>query len=193
MKTTNMISRFKERRIFLFAGTAVLVLSFSINCLDANSPIIIKNVITATADTSISAAIQAQLTIHKNDLDYPLSVERFYKQSGYELLWIAPDTVKKHASEAMLMLDCVLQFGLNYADYHPQYLTYERLNLLTQKFSKQSNSAKAAFDITLTDALITYINHLHYGKLNPDYSADRIDQGNVLGFDAGAILNIALK
>ncbi len=49
-------------------------------------------------------------TIRKNrpNLYYPRSVERFYKQNGYHLVWIAPDTVKTHArEEAMLMLDCV--------------------------------------------------------------------------------------
>jgi len=86
-----------------------------------------------------------------------------------------------------------LQFGLNRADYHPKELTYEKLNLLTQKFSKQSDSEKTAFDVMLTDAMITYTNHLHYGKLNPDYSADKIDRGELLGFDAGGILSAALK
>ncbi len=92
----------------------------------------------------------------------------------------------------MLMLDCVLQFGLNYADYHPRFLTYEKLNALTQTFSKQSNSEKAAFDIMLTDAMLTYMNHLHYGKFHPDYTATQIDAG-ISGFDAVATLNDALK
>ncbi|HEY8780645.1 MAG TPA: L,D-transpeptidase family protein [Mucilaginibacter sp.] len=207
MKTTiKTINSFKAKGIFIFFGVSVLILHFSIHCLAANSSILFKTIFPATTDTSLSMAIfpattdtslsmaiQVQLSTQKKDLYYPLSVERLYKQSGYKLLWIAPDTIKTHASEAMLMLDCVLQFGLNYADYHPQYLTYEKLNLLTQKFSKQNDSEKAAFDIMLTDAMITYINHLHYGKLNPGYPADKIDQGGDSGFDAGIILSNALK
>jgi len=193
MRPTNVMSRLKTKGIFFFPGVGVLVLYFSINCFAAGNFVPGKIISGTSADTSISTAIQAQLNLHKSELDYPLSVERFYKQSGNKLLWIAPETVKTHASQAMLMLDCVLQFGLNYADYHPQYLTYEKLNLLTQKFSKQSDNDKAAFDITLTDAMITYINHLHYGKLNPDYSADRIDKGNISWFDACVVLTNALQ
>ena len=190
MKIRNLIGRFKAKKIFLFLAAGLLVLYVPINCFAASHP---QRTLAAGSDTAGSSAVKAQLALHLNDLDYPLSVERFYRQLGYKLQWIAPDTVKTHASEAMLMLDCVLQFGLNYADYHSQYLTYQKLNLLTQKFSKQSDNSKAAFDIILTDALITYINHLHYGKLNPDYPAAKIDQGASSTFDAAAILNDALK
>jgi hypothetical protein len=89
------------------------------------------------ADTSRSGAIQSQLVSHKKGLYCPQSVDRFYEQNGYNLVLIAPDTVKTHASEVMLMLDCVLQFGLNYADYHPPVKTsivFMRLNLYFSQF-----------------------------------------------------------
>ncbi|GAC1312600.1 MAG: hypothetical protein NVSMB24_34420 [Mucilaginibacter sp.] len=87
-----------------------------------------------------------------------------------------------------------MQFGLNYADYHPKYLTYQKLNLLTQDFNKQPDSEKAGFDMMLTDALITYMNHLHYGKLNPYYPTDKIEAAAHVhnGFDAAAALAAAL-
>jgi len=145
------------------------------------------------ADTASVIALKRQLTALENELYYPHSVERFYRQNGYKQTWIAPETVKTHASEALLMLDCSLQFGLSYADYHPKYLTYEKLNLLTQKFNAQSDDEKAAFDVMLTDALITFMNHLHYGKLNPEYPASKIDDGNIGGFDAAMALSTVLS
>jgi len=146
----------------------------------------------AGQDTTVSSSIKTSIA-KSGALYFPASVKRFYENNGYQLTWIAPATVKTHAAEAMLMLDCVLQFGLNYADYHPQYLTYRKLKLLTENFDKQPNNEKAEFDIILTDALISYMNHLHYGKLNPYYPADKIEAATRNGFDAAAALAGALR
>src|SRR6187402_1169849 len=108
-------------------------------------------------------------------LYYPNSVERFYKENGYNLAWIAPDTIKTHAWDAMLLLDCVLHYGLSHADYHPKQLQYVTLHkLINQKGTADEN---ASYDVLLTDAMISFINNLHYGKLNPDYSPTKIDAG----------------
>ena len=48
------------------------------------------------AQSPIAIAIKKS----RASLYYPHSVERFYKKNGYQLVWIAPDTVKTHASEA---------------------------------------------------------------------------------------------
>ncbi len=144
-------------------------------------------------DTALSASIRGQIILNEKHLNYPASVARFYQQSGYKLSWIAPETVKMHASEAMLMLDCVMQYGLNPPDYHPGELLYEKLNDLTRHFSKASVTEKAGFDILLTDAMLTFINNLHYGKLNPDYSSIKIDSGNTTGFLAETVLAAALQ
>ena len=53
---------------------------------------------------------------------------------------------------------------------------------------KISNSQKAKFDILLTDALITFMNHLHYGKINPIYYTDNIDAGLMIPFHAETAL-----
>src|SRR5690606_25094627 len=50
----------------------------------------------------------------------------------------------------------------------------------------------ARFDIVLTDAMITFMNHLHYGKLNPQYTSERIDQMKDIPFLAGKRLKEAL-
>ena len=143
-------------------------------------------------DSTISASIQTAVQ-KSTGLYFPASVKRFYERNGYQLTWIAPATIKTHAAESMLLLDCVLQFGLNYADYHPKYITYQKLDLLTKNFDKQSNNEKAGFDIMLTDALISYMNHLHYGKLNPYYPTDKIEKAALDGFDAAAALASALR
>lgn len=144
-------------------------------------------------DTDIVASIKMQIKKHQKELYYPLSVLRFYKSNGNKLVCVAPDTVKTHATDAMLLLDCVVQYGLNHADYHPNKLLYDELNLLTSSTTKVSNERKAMFDIWLTDAILTFENNLHYGRLNPDYTARKIDANKREVFNPLVVLNDALK
>jgi murein L,D-transpeptidase YcbB/YkuD len=139
----------------------------------------------AAGDTSIVSAIRN----NKGILYYPHEVARFYQQNGFQLAWIAPDTVKTHAWDAMLLLDCVRQYGLSHEDYHPKQLLYDKLHSLIEQSG--TNADKAAFDIILTDAMIRFINDLHYGKLNPVYTKTKIDAG--ANFKADDALLPALK
>ena len=137
------------------------------------------------AQNSIAIAIKKS----RASLYYPRSVERFYKQNNYQLVWVASDTVKTHASEAMLMLDCVKLYGLNHLDYHPKQLIYDQLNKLVEKGGTKAE--KARFDIFLTDAMIRLMNDLHYGKLNPIYTSAKIDRG--VKFKAAEKLQLAIE
>jgi len=76
-----------------------------------------------------------------------------------------------------LLLDCVHQYGFGRTDFHPQHLIYNRLQLLTEPENKSDLAEKVSFDILLTDAMITLINNLHFGKLNPHFSKLEIDMG----------------
>ena len=142
------------------------------------------------ADTT---GIRAQLAAHRNQLYYPNSVERFYKSTGFRLAWIAPDTVKTHAWDAMLLLDCVVQYGLDHSDYHPRQLLYPKLHELIEHPCKSNNRQKALYDILLTDAVIAFVNNLHYGRLNPEWPAVKIDKKVTAGFRAEVILANALN
>jgi len=131
---------------------------------------------------NIALAIKSQY----GNLYYPRSVEKFYKQNGYKLAWIAPDTVKTHAWDAMLLLDCVKQYGLNHDDYHPKQLLYPKLHSLIEQ--KMNTAETAIYDVLLTDAMICFINDLHYGKLNPVFTPEKVDKGVKFSADA-ALLN----
>jgi murein L,D-transpeptidase YcbB/YkuD len=125
----------------------------------------------------------------KATLYYPNSVERFYRQNGYKLAWIAPDTVKTHAWDAMLLLDCVKQYGLNHEDYHPKQLLYPLLHQLIEQ--KNNTKETAIYDVLLTDAMVRFINDLHYGKLNPLFPPDQVDKG--VSLKAEKVLSNALQ
>jgi murein L,D-transpeptidase YcbB/YkuD len=150
---------------------------------------VLSLVIIMLAPFRLNAQIKQALKIERRDLYYPNSVERFYRLNGYQLAWIAPDTIKTHAWDAMLLLDCVKQYGLNHGDYHPKLLLYPELHdLIAQKGTPEE---AAAYDILLTDAMVRFINDLHYGKLNPVYTMNIIDNG--VKFKAERKLFIALK
>lgn len=136
---------------------------------------------------SFSRELSAQLNdrTKQSKLYYPKSVKRYYQQNDFKPAWIKNKDQPKQTFSAMMLLDCVLQFGLAHVDYHPDELIYDNLQTMIDTPEKVSVQQRARFDILLTDAIITLINHLHYGKLNPDYSAKRIDGLiNLSGFNA---------
>ena len=125
----------------------------------------------------VSQLLSADLNnrVKQSKLYFPKSVKRYYAQNGQQLSWIN----KKHEKqtfEAMLLLDCVLHYGLAHGDYHPAILTYDGLQDMLNSPDSVDAVKKVGFDIYLTDALITLINHLHYGKLNPTFSVKQRDE-----------------
>lgn len=167
--------------LFLFLMLTALQSVASCNGAYVNAP---GNI---TRDTSVSALIHQYLSDDNSKalgLYYPGSVKRFYEANNGEAAWVKEQSNPKQTWEAMMLLDCVLQYGLFHNDYHPKELLYTPLHTMLEEPGKIGNSQKAKFDILLTDALITLMNNLHYGKLNPLYSADKIDVGLMLPFHA---------
>lgn len=166
-----MITQNRIRIVFIIAQFIILTVPFQL-----------------CAQNTIADAINK----NKVRLYYPQSVKRFYQKTGYKLIWIAPDTVKTHTSDAMLLLDCVVQYGLAHQDYHAELLQYDELHRLIAEPTKTDNARKALYDIYLTDALICFINNLHYGRLNPQWTKVKIDRTNKAAFNAETILLNAL-
>lgn len=192
-KSVKLIPCFK---IFVQAsvmiGVIFLMLHLTIDVKAETHPFSVKTADALSPDTAIANLIKTQLQTSYNGLYYPLSVERFYENNGFKLAFIAPDTVKSHSWDAMLFLDCVIQYGLNPADYHPEELQYDRLHALIAQGKTENLKEKVAFDLMLTDAMITLINNLHFGKLNPYHTAMSRDGGNIGGFAAEEVLKQAL-
>lgn len=151
--------------------------------------------LTLKADSTISAEIKIQLKDFKGQgiLYFQHSVFKFYRQNNFQPVWVNPGPDSKRTWEGVLMLNCVLQFGLYHADYHPKEINYDRLHIILEHPQQVNNNEKARYDIMITDALITLMNHLHYGKLNPEFSAAKIDAGKAGDFYAGIFLADALK
>jgi hypothetical protein len=108
-------------------------------------------------------------------LNYPHSVARFYKAMGYKLQWVEKNHHNKQIVPAMILLDCVQQFGLNQADFHPGEINYDKLEALKSRTDFSNEKERENFDVDLTDAMITFMNYLHYGKFNTNYNSIKTD------------------
>ncbi|WPV00654.1 hypothetical protein SNE26_02595 [Mucilaginibacter sp. cycad4] len=148
----------------------------------------------SNADTSVTAEISRQLNNKQGNqgLYFPLSVKRFYKQRDSAPIWTVEQKDQNKTWAAMLLIDCVLQFGLRHEDYHPKELLYATLHTILEQPGKISNRQIARFELMLTDAMLAFINNLHFGKLNPYYTPAKIDGGAVNGFDTAGVLTNAL-
>jgi murein L,D-transpeptidase YcbB/YkuD len=145
-------------------------------------------------DTTVAGEIRLQLEAldSNSTLHYPISVYYFYAQHAFQPAWIRAQQDTRQTWEALLLMNCVLQFGLCHEDYHPQELAYDGLHRVLDHPAQVNNNEKARYDIIITDALITLMNHLHYGKLNPEFSANKIDAGLAGDFCAPAVLTGAI-
>lgn len=143
-------------------------------------------------DSLISVEVKRQLNSNELNLYYTKTVKRFYQHKQFKPVWIKQQGGEGVAWQAMLLIDCVKQFGLSHADYHPKELLYDQLHDILDTPKKVSIAKQARFEIILTDAIITFINNLHYGKLNPYFTMAQIDAGNVNGFSPEAALIVAL-
>ncbi|OCX53895.1 hypothetical protein BEL04_06310 [Mucilaginibacter sp. PPCGB 2223] len=169
---------------------AVISIVFLLTALTAGATVNRQN---HDTDSALTRQIQIQLTGRQaeSSLYFPHSVIRFYEQRGFAAAWIGPQNETGRAWQAMLMIDCVLQFGLSHNDFHPAELLYSKLHNIMDAVQTPV-SEKAHFDILLTDAIITFMNYLHYGKLNPYYLTIQIDNGLKGNLQADVYLNTVI-
>lgn len=126
-------------------------------------------------------------------LHFPQSVKRFYSFCPAGAAWIKNDEKIKPVTDALLLLDCVRQYGLKKENYHPKELNYSLLHDVLSQEHLASTQQKARFDIMLTDAMLSIINHLHYGEFNAVLTPQLLDQGKLGDLRAEVFLEQALQ
>jgi len=143
-------------------------------------------------DSLLSAEIKAQLSQTSSQLYFPKTVNRFYAANGYQHVWLKQQPGTGSTWQAMLMLDCTLQYGLPHSDFHPHELMYNKLHEILDKPGSISIQQQARFEIMLTDAMINLMNNLHYGKLNPYIGTKQQDEQVIGNFDVSTLLATAI-
>ncbi|WP_245707173.1 L,D-transpeptidase family protein [Epilithonimonas hungarica] len=139
--------------------------------------------------TRIATLLQDKTNLSK--LYYPKSVLRFYTKDNMGYTWFEGSN-SDQPEIAVLLLGYADQFGLSSSGYHCQELSPEKLMaIIDSKFN--DSDERAWLDILMTDALITFINNLHFGKYNPKYTSSDIDAGYINGFCSDDKLSFALS
>jgi len=110
-------------------------------------------------------------------LNFPKTVKRFYDYGNLQTNWLRSEENSGPTVMAMLLLDCVKQYGLQPRDYHPEILTYEKMHSVFGAEMQLSAGQKIEFELMLTDAMVSIINNLHFGAYNPRLSRAAIDNG----------------
>jgi murein L,D-transpeptidase YcbB/YkuD len=142
---------------------------------------------------SLSREIRRQLgSPAGKKLLFPQSVKRFYASRSFHSAWFKPQTGEGPTWQAMLLIDCTEQFGLAGVNYHQNELSYNTLHDILETPGTISAARQARFDMLLSDAMIAYMNHLHYGRKNPAYPAGKVDRGIPDAFHAEKMLIRAL-
>ena len=154
--------------------------------------------ITFFSGQDVSSVNQIELVLSNktelSELNFPKSVNQFYKQHQFEYVWTHSTIKQDLLQDAILLLKDAGKKGLSAKDYHQENLTSERLNTLRNQPEQTNTKDNAVTDILMTDALITFINDLHFGKYNPFFSSSFIDSNDdIEGFQAGEILYQAVK
>lgn len=93
-------------------------------------------------------------------MNYPFSVERFYKANKFKPIWVGTHTSNNRAWAAILLL----QYGLLHAGYHPEQLSQSKIRWFFSNRNDIDSAERTAFDVYLTDAMITLINAPRFGK-----------------------------
>ncbi|WP_051666505.1 L,D-transpeptidase family protein [Pedobacter sp. R20-19] len=173
----------KYKRIIFIIWLVCLFVHVSLNVF-AQNPVISFTKKGEKVEALISQETKAQLLECKNMLNYPKSVERFYKATSYRLSWVTKLNHNRQLAPAMLILDCISQYGLKRQDFHSNELVYNQIEVLAEQPDMLSDGQRAIFDVLMTDAMITFMNHLHYGKFNISLTPAKVDEGDIEEFNA---------
>jgi murein L,D-transpeptidase YcbB/YkuD len=182
-----------KRYVVLFYALLLSCIGISLSPVRSIAAAVLQPPVMVNADSVISGEIRRQLNnpFHKGLL-FPESVKRFYTARSFRSAWFKPQTGAGPTWQAMLLIDCAAQFGLAGANYHQNELSYNTLHDILEVPWTVSAAQQARFDLLLSDAMIAYMNHLHYGRRNPAHPAVQIDHGIRDGFHAEMMLAGAL-
>ncbi|REC79278.1 L,D-transpeptidase [Chryseobacterium elymi] len=146
--------------------------------------------ITRAQDLKMTSEIASSLkdNVILSKLHYPKSVIQFYARNDSEYAWLHTAQKSDQPETAMLLLEYSYRFGLSLSDYHWGAISLQKLRKLRDAPVEINQKEKAEFDILMTDALITFINNLHFGKYNPSYNSSFIDTNEINGFRSENVL-----
>lgn len=138
---------------------------------------------------NVEAELKKAVADHR--LQFPFMTQRIYRKHQYLSLWFNSDALRQYLWSATDLITNSAHYGLNMEDYHCDKVTAGNINSLLNNEETLIN--KPRLDILLTDAMITFICDLHFGKVNPDFPRSVLDREGFNGLKADSVLQAALS
>jgi murein L,D-transpeptidase YcbB/YkuD len=123
-------------------------------------------------ESSISSEIRLLITskhhpyltqssfLHRTD-----DLDKLYKMTGYQLLWLDHSSSEKNIAEALNLFETAAVNGLNSLNYDPDVLQKKLQSAL--KLEPTTFKDLALYDTALSISLLRFLHDLHYGRVNP--------------------------
>jgi murein L,D-transpeptidase YcbB/YkuD len=122
--------------------------------------------------TKIASEIGAMITAkqhpyltHSSFLHRTDDLEKLYKVTGYQLLWLGQPNAEKNIAELLNLFETAAVNGLNPANYDPVILQQKLPAAL--KLQADAYKEMALYDSALSLSLLRFLHDLHYGRVNP--------------------------
>ena len=137
---------------------------------------------------SLQHKIELRLNDQKqnSDLNFAIALKKFYEKNDYKPYWLTKERDIKQTYEAMRMLDCLGHYGLSPQNFHNKILNYNLMHEVYDEQNLANDLKRVQFEILLSDALLTLINHLHFGRFNPNINPKTIMESD---FAINTLLN----
>jgi len=150
-----------------------------------------SSIVLAQTKEPVNVEKQLKVAIEKHHLHFPILTSKIYLNRFNQSIWFnhtLNDPLLKNASD---LINTAPEYGLSLLDYHCEQLSTRSMNLMLQ--NNITDGLKPMLDILMTDALLTFIAHLHYGKANEQYPIAGVDQDLFKGLKVDSVLNTALN
>jgi murein L,D-transpeptidase YcbB/YkuD len=105
---------------------------------------------------------------HSQRLRLPKQVWEFYSKNHYKPVWTHSAGISRRATQMMELLTHSRNFGLEGLHYHTDSLLNLCEELKSQNGDISATRLGADFEMLMTDAVLSFMTHLHAGYVNFD-------------------------
>jgi murein L,D-transpeptidase YcbB/YkuD len=147
--------------------------------------------VVASSDTQLNVEMQLKKAIDDHLLHFPVLTQKIYLNRFNQSIWFNYELNNQLLKEATNLLNTSPAYGLSPLDYHCNQLSNNSINSTLQ--NNITDGLKPMLDILLTDAMLTFIAHLHYGKINANFPMVKLDQTQFNGLKIDSVLLSAIN
>ncbi len=148
-------------------------------------------IVCAARNEALNVGDQLKAATESQQLQFPELTKKIYLNRFQQSIWFNNELSSPLLKNAIELISAAPEYGLNQFDYHCDQLSNRNINTTFQ--NNISDGLKPMLDVLLTDALLTFIAHMHYGRVNSSFPIKQIDQENFKGMKVDSVLNYAIN